>query len=326
MALNIGCEVALNRIQNKKFVRQFPPDRQYLIAVSGGRDSVALLQWLIECGYGKLVVCHLNHQIRGRASQADAAFVEKLASRCELDFVVESVNVRELAAKGKLSVEAAGRVARYKFFARVARQKNCRTIFVGHQADDVVETFLINLFRGSGTSGLAAIREISTRQIGRINLEVVRPFLGVWRNEIDRYVRAHRFKFREDASNKDLAPLRNRIRLRIIPYLEEKLGRNIRQSLWRAAMIAAEEEVWIESQLPHGSNTELVVSKLRDLPVAVQRREILRWLRGQNISNVGFDVVESVRALLDHDSKVAKVNLSQNRHVRRRAKKIFITG
>jgi tRNA(Ile)-lysidine synthase len=157
----------------------------------------------------------------------------------------------------------------------------------------------------------------------------------VWRGEIDRYVRRHRLKFREDASNKNLAPLRNRIRGRIIPYLEKTLGRNIRQSIWRAAMIAAEEEHWIEGQLPDATDVDLgagassaeaalSVTELRNLPVALQRREILKWLRTRKIPNVGFDVVENVRSLLDHNSRVAKVNLPRDRHVRRRAGQIFV--
>src|SRR5204863_8362736 len=116
------------------------------------------------------------------------------------------------------------------------------TIFIAHHADDLAETFLINLFRGAGTAGLSAMREISTRLINGVDLTIVRPFLCVWRKEIDHYVRDHRLRFREDATNKNLSPLRNRIRHRIVPYLEKTLGRNIRQNVWRTAMIAAEEE------------------------------------------------------------------------------------
>jgi tRNA(Ile)-lysidine synthase len=321
---NIGCGVPLNRIQNKNFLRQFQPDGRYLVGVSGGRDSVALLRWLKESGYKKLIVCHLNHQLRGRSSDADALFVEKLAIKYDLDLEMGSADVRALATKQRISIEAAAREARYKFFALVAKQRRARTIFLGHHADDLVETFLINLFRGSGTTGLGAMRNVSKRRIGDVDLTIVRPFLGVWRSEIDNYVRKHRLKFREDVSNKNLAPLRNRIRRRIIPYLEKTLGRNIRQSIWRAAMIAAEEERWIEDQLPNATGIDLSVEKLRELPVALQRREILKWLRARKITNVGFEVVESVRALLNQDLRFAKVNLPQDRHVRRRSGKIFI--
>jgi tRNA(Ile)-lysidine synthase len=314
----------LNQIQNKNFLRGFSPDRRYLIGVSGGRDSVALLHWLHQRGYRKLVVCHLNHQLRGRSSDADARFVEQLAAQSDVGLEMGSTNVRALAAKQKISIETAAREARYQFFAQVAKRGRCRTIFLGHHADDLVETFLINLFRGSGTTGLGAIREVSTRRVGDVDLTIVRPFLGVWRSEIDHYVRKHRLKFREDASNTNLASLRNRIRRRVIPYLEKNLGRNIRQTIWRSATIVAEEEDWIEDQLPDAIDLDLSVAKLRDLPIALQRREILKWLRTRKITNVGFDVVESVRSLLNHDAPVAKVNLPQDRHVRRRAGKIFI--
>lgn len=333
-------------------LRDFPGDNHYLVGVSGGRDSVALLCWLIDLGYRNLTVCHLNHQLRGRSSDADAHFVEELAAKsngrivgearrlpglqagnrgtssvtyvANVDFELGSADVRTLARKKKLSIETAARDARYKFFASVAKRRQCRSIFLAHHADDLVETFLINLFRGAGTAGLASIREVSRRRIGDVDLTIVRPLVGVWRNEINDYVRKRRLKFREDASNKNLAPLRNRIRQRIIPYLEKTLGRSIRQSIWRAAMIAAEQEDWIDDQLPDSSNVDLPVGDLRELPVALQRRQILNWLRGQNIAGVGFDVIERVRSLLDQRLRVAKINLSQDRHARRRSGKIFV--
>src|SRR5256885_10573978 len=263
----------MNRIQmDKGFLRRFAPDARYLIGVSGGRDSIALLHWLFQNGYNKLIVCHLNHQLRDRSSDADLRFVEKLAAKYDVDLETGSARVRALAAKQKTSIEAAAREARYKFFAQVAKEKRARTIFLGHHADDLVETFLINLFRGSGTTGLGAMREVSRRRIHDFDLTIVRPFLAVWRNEINDYVRKHRLKFREDASNKDLAALRNRIRRQVIPYLEKALGGNIRQTIWRAAMISAEEENWIEDQLPNARGIELEVGQLRELPLALQRR------------------------------------------------------
>jgi len=305
-------------------LRKFPPRCRYLIGVSGGRDSVSLLHWLVELGYRKLIVCHLNHRLRGRSSDADARFVEKLARKYEVGFDLGLANVRALAKRKNTSIETAAREARYAFFAETARRRNCRTIFVGHHADDLVETFLINLFRGAGSAGLSAMRETSTRRIHGVDLTIMRPFLCVWRKEIDDYVGEHRLRFREDATNKNLAPLRNRIRLRIIPYLEKRLGRNIRQNIWRTAMIAAEEEKWIESEFRDSTHADLSVAKLRALPIALQRRALLKWLRTQNVSDVGFDAIERVRSLADRDTGIAKVNLPRDRHARRRAGKIFI--
>src|SRR5260370_10263731 len=311
-------------IESEKFLREFRPARRYLVGVSGGRDSVVLLHWLTDLGYTNLIVCHLDHQLRGRSSRADARFVEKLAAKYDVDLEIGSADVRAVARKKKMSIETAAREARYKFFAKIAKQRRCHTIFLAHHADDLVETFLINLFRGAGLTGLAAMREISIRRIDNVDLTIVRPLLGVWRDEIDRYVQKYRLKFREDTSNKNLAPLRNRLRRRIIPYLEKTLGRKIRTSIWRAATIAAEEEAWIEGMVapsPPG-NTHLPLKKPRGLPTPLQRRAILTWLREQNIADIGFKVIERVRSLLD--PKIAKINLPKDRHVRRRAGKIFI--
>jgi tRNA(Ile)-lysidine synthase len=331
LVLKVGCQAAVNWIQIKtKLLRSFPPDARYLIAVSGGRDSVALLHWLGRLGYERLVVCHLNHRLRGRSSDADARFVKKLVERYNqglagrIQFELASANVRAIAKKQKISIETAAREARYAFFAETARRRNCTTIFVAHHADDLVETFLMNLFRGAGSAGLAAMRETSTRRIDSVDLTIVRPLLSVWRKEIDDYVREHRLRFREDATNKNLTPLRNRIRHRIVPYLEKMIGRNIRQNIWRTAMIAAEEEKWITNELQDSTDADLSVVKLRALPVALQRRLLLKWLRAQNISDVGFEAIERVRSLADSDARIAKVNLSENRYARRRAGRIFI--
>ncbi|MEY2481147.1 MAG: tRNA(Ile)-lysidine synthase [Verrucomicrobiota bacterium] len=305
---------------------KFPPSRRYLVAVSGGRDSVALLHLLVDLGYKNLIVCHLNHQLRGKSSDADARFVEKLAEKNHVDLVLGSTNVGALAAKKQMSIETAGRVARYSFFAKTAKQKRCSTIFLAHHADDLVETFLLNLFRGAGTSGLSAMREVSMRKIDNVDLTLVRPLLGIWRADIDKYVRAHRLKFREDASNKNLAPLRNRLRRRIIPYIEKQFGRNVRASVWRAATIAAEEENFFDALLPAklARLSNLAVKELRSLPLALQRRSLRDWLRAGDVPDVSFDLIERVRALLDLVGRVAKTNLPQDRHVRRRGGKIFI--
>jgi tRNA(Ile)-lysidine synthase len=311
---------------NTSSLRLLSPGTRYLIGVSGGRDSVALLHWLVECGYSKLIVCHLNHRLRGRSSPADAIFVQKLAARYDVDLALGAIDVRALAVRTKQSIETAARDARYKFFAQVAKRRRCRTIFLGHHADDLVETFLINLFRGAGPGGLSAMRAVSVRKIDNVKLQIVRPLLGVSREQIDDYVRKHRLKFREDASNKNLAPLRNRIRHCIIPEIEKQLGRNVRGTIWRAATIAAEEENFFEALLPDKLSklTALAVKPLRAMPIAVQRRMLHEWLRARDVPDLSFDLVERVRALLDLSNRVAKTNLPQDRHVRRRAGQIFI--
>ena len=310
----------------KDIIARFPPRRRYLIGVSGGRDSVALLHLLTNVGYRHLIVCHLDHQLRGRSSTADAKFVKSLTKKLRLQSQLGRTDVTALARRTGQSIETAGRKARYDFFARIARHRRCRTIFLGHHADDLVETFLLNLFRGAGPAGLGAMRRIAAHRVDRVELTVVRPLLGTTREEIDSYLATHHLKYRDDATNLTLAPLRNRIRHRIIPQIEEQLGRNVRGALWRAAMISADEADWAETQVDSLSakRSELSIKELREQPRALQRRTIHLWLRARGIANLDFETIERVRALVESDARAAKTNLSHDHHARRRAGKLFI--
>ncbi len=294
-----------------------------LVAVSGGRDSVALLHGLVNAGFQKLVVCHVNHALRGRASTGDARFVAALAARLGLEAEIGKADVVQQAAASGESIETAARHARYGFFAQVARRRRCRTVFLAHHADDQVETFLFNLFRGTGRAGLGGMSRDSQRVVDGVRLRLLRPLLGVWREEIDGYVTAHRLKYRDDASNRSLAHTRNRIRHELLPKVEEIFGRNTRPGLWRTADIIRTEDEWLSALAGPESET-LDAPKLRAQPVAQQRRRILNWLRQQGVPDIGFAEVETVRSLLE--GGVAKVNLPGNRHARRREKKVFLEG
>jgi tRNA(Ile)-lysidine synthase len=309
-----------------KILSKFSQKQRYLIGVSGGRDSVALLHQLVDLGYRRLIVCHLDHQLRGRASRADAGFVERLAAKLGCKFELGQTDVAALARSSKQSLETAGRAARYEFFARVARRRRCRTIFLGHHADDLVETFLMNLFRGAGPAGFAGMREISSRFVSGTELQIVRPFLGIWREEIDRYVKARRLKFRDDVSNASMGPTRNRVRRSLIPFIEKQLGRNVRSTVWRAAMISADEADWLESLVDKKQFglAQLDSQQLQSQPRALQRRVIHKWLQANGVGNLDFELIERVRALVDPAATTAKTNLPQGRHVRRRAKKLFV--
>ena len=307
-------------------MKRFPPTRRYLVGVSGGRDSVALLHLLTQNGYRRLIICHLDHQLRGRSSAADAKFVQDIATKMKLECEIGRSDVAALARRTKQSVETAGRTARYEFFARIGRRRRCRTLFLGHHADDLAETFLLNLFRGAGATGLAAMRQVATRKVKGVELTIVRPLLGTTRGEIDAYLKMHRLKYRDDASNQTLAPLRNRIRHRVIPYIEKQLGRKVSGALRRAAMISGDEAEWADSIIDSASlgDVELPVNKLRAQPVALQRRIIQRWLQSRGISDLDFETIERVRALVEPEAPHAKTNLPRDRHVRRRSGKLFV--
>src|SRR5882762_6966006 len=313
-------------IEPQKLLRDFPPTKRYLIGVSGGRDSIALLHLLVASGYKNLVFCHLNHQLRGASSRGDARFVEKIARDLQLDCEIGSTDVGALAKQSKLSIETAARLARFAFFVEVARRRRCSRIFLAHHADDLVETALLNLFRGASPGGMAAMRKISVHRIGKTKLTILRPLLGVWRCEINSYIGERHLEFHEDATNAVLHSSRNKIRHRILPDIENQFGRDVRKTIWRAAQIWSEEEAVLDSlvssQMTPG--THLAVAALGKMPVAFQRRAILRWLRAREVAEISFDIVERVRSLIEPGTKAAKVNLPRDQHVRRRAGKIFV--
>jgi tRNA(Ile)-lysidine synthase len=304
-----------------EILEDLPNERRYLIAVSGGRDSVALLHWLLDLGYRRLIVCHFEHGLRGRAGKSDARFVARLAEKCGLSVELGAADVATLARERKQSIETAARQERLAFFERVGRRRRCPTIFLAHQADDQVETFILNLCRGAAGRGLGAMRPRSRHGA----FELVRPLLAVWRSEIDDYIVQHRLKFRDDATNEELQARRNRVRHRIIPWLEKEFGRNIRPTIWRAAAVLAEEDDLLETMTPLGltKNEELPVKPLRQLAPALQRRVVRQWLLQRGVTELGFTMIEEVRELLAGGAP-AKVNLSRDRHARRRAGRIFL--
>ncbi len=301
----------------------FDAAESFLIGVSGGRDSVALLHFLVSCGFKNLVVCHLDHSLRGRASSADARFVANLAEKYNLRSVVKKYDVRKFAAKKKQSLETAARDARYAFFARVSVEEKCNGVFLAHHADDQVETFLFNLFRGAGTFGLGGMQAETVRNTDGATLHLLRPLLGIWRAEIDEYIHTHKLKFRDDATNRELQNTRSKMRCEIIPAIEKALGRDVRKSIWKTAEILRAQQEFLRQSICVDS-AELSVSELRAMPDALQSALIHQWLQKNGVPDISFDLVQSVRALIDPATTHAKVNLPGARHVRRRAKKLFV--
>jgi len=310
---------------------EFSPRRKYLVGVSGGRDSVALLHCLREAGFKKLVVCHLNHRLRGRASTGDAAFVKRLAQRCGVPFVGESVAVAELAKREGLSIETAARRARRSFFATAACGQKCARIFLAHHADDQAETVLMNLARGSGLSGLAGMRRESEQVIDGRKLTLLRPLLAVRRGEIDQWIAERGLRFREDASNAETETgVRNRVRLQLLPKMNKIFGRDVATSLMRLADRAAGDENLIKeafaAQLAMAKSERLPVSSLSEWSRPLRRRVLLDWLREQGIGDCGEAEAQRVESLLETPlgSGPAKVNLPGGWHARRRSGEIFL--
>ena len=308
-------------------LRPYPARERYLVGVSGGRDSVALLHGLVDGGYRRLVVCHLDHGLRGEAAAEDARFVQRLADTLNLPVDCGIADVAGQARQTKCSLETAARNARYAFFAARAARRRCRTIFLAHHADDQVETLLFNLLRGSGTAGLGAMAADGVRTFGGQKLRILRPLLGVWRAEIDDYVQARSLEWREDTTNADPAhATRNRLRAEVIPVLERAMGREVRPALWRAADIFQAEEIWLAGLLANEAPlpVRLPVKALAGQPIAKQRRLLRAWLKVHRVTGVGYEEIERVRTLLDPNAGPAKINLPGDCHARRRAGELFV--
>jgi tRNA(Ile)-lysidine synthetase-like protein len=304
---DISCEAALT-----------PLPEALLVAVSGGVDSVALLHALVRTGR-KPVVLHFDHGWR-KESAADARFVRELAARLGLDYVGEKMRASpKKPASAQNHREADARAARYAFFARAARRRHIHDLVLAHQADDQVETFLMQLLRGGG----AAARGMDpvTRRDGLI---LHRPWLGLWKKEIVAYARRHSLAWREDATNADTRHRRNLIRRRVLPYLRRQISPHAPENLRRAAEIFRAESEWLDALCADAARQpDLSVKMLRAAPLAQQRRTLLRWMQRHGVKDLGFAEVELVRGLLEKTIP-AKVNLSAGRFARRREGKIFL--
>jgi len=167
------------------------------------------------------------------------------------------------------------------------------------------------------------MRAETERVCGGFRLRLVRPLLGVWRKEIDECVCARKWKFREDASNRELAGLRNRMRHEIVPALEKSFGRGIKRAVWRTAEILGAENEWMDG-LVEVEPGEIPLTRLRGMPLPLRRRLIHAWLKKTGVPLAGFEEVEAVLALAGSDSAPAKINLPGGFHARRRAKKLFV--
>lgn len=208
------------------------PALPVVAGVSGGADSLCLLGVLRQAGY-RVCVAHFNHRLRPEAER-EAAAVEALARRLDLDFVTESADVGGFAEAQGLSLEQAARALRYRFLFDAARRCNAQAVAVGHTADDQAETVLMHFLRGAGLAGLKGMTWRTLLPSFDPLIPLVRPLLGMWRAETEAYCREHGLQPLVDPSNADTAYLRNRLRHDLLPLLETYNPR-LRQTLVRTA-------------------------------------------------------------------------------------------
>lgn len=197
-----------NILQQKLFMK----NDKILTAVSGGVDSVVMLHLLFAGGY-KLAVAHCNFGLRGKESDEDEKFVKDLAEKIKVSFYSKKFDTEKTAKEKGISIQMAARDLRYEWLEKIRKQHGYNVIAIAHHSDDILETFFINLIRGTGIAGLSGIKP----KAGNI----VRPLLFASRVDIENYALKNKIKYREDSSNHTDKYLRNKIRHKLIPFLQE---------------------------------------------------------------------------------------------------------
>ena len=223
-----------------------------MVGVSGGPDSIALVKILhtinaAKCLRLRFVVAHLNHQLRGKSAEEDAQFVRDFAAGLSLSCMVKEVDVQRIADQTKCSIEEAARTERYRFFLAAAREQGATLIALGHTADDNAETVLHRIVRGAGAVGVGGIPRKRTLDPDS-PIQHIRPLLFTWRKEIIQYLQNERLGYRTDESNYETTYLRNKIRLNLIPLLEDQYNPNIKNTLNQLSRIFSENNEYLSSE------------------------------------------------------------------------------
>ena len=297
-------------IQNRRLLK---PGQAVLVAVSGGLDSMTLLQALRQLSSRqrwRLTVAHFNHQLRGRSSNADEKLVRQTAAAMRLPFVAGRANVREFARKAKLSVEMAARKLRHDFFARTAKERKIRVIALAHHADDQVELFFLRVLRGAGGEGLAGMKWHSPSPVDS-KIMLVRPLLDATKAELRGFAREDKIRFREDATNTSLDQPRNRVRNELLPLLRRRYQPALTKTVLRLMeIVGAEADLvgetarrWLKKTGGDGPpgrprTPRRGVPTFKDLPVAVQRRALQLQLSEAGVT-ADFELIESLRQSAD---------------------------
>jgi tRNA(Ile)-lysidine synthase len=307
-----------------------PPEAKVVVAVSGGADSMALLLALFQLRsvYNMtLIVAHVNHQLRGEEAGHDALFVERQAARLGLPFHQTCVDVEALRQSAGISVQQAARQLRYHFLHALHQALNATRIALGHTADDQAETLLMRLVYSGGPAGLAGIPAV--------RLPFIRPLITVSRPAVYAYLRNEHCPWVEDSSNAHPVYLRNRVRLNLVPKLQQYNPQIVRRLSELSDMLRADGQV-LEQQVDEWalqtlawqarSRVEIYYRRFGLAPVAIQRRLLRRIIEALATSPaaVGFRHIERLRQFIVSGNQGQRCSLPGEIGSERRAETVLL--
>jgi tRNA(Ile)-lysidine synthase len=311
MDLSIIEHLLVNRCRLKK-------SSPLVMGVSGGPDSLCLLDVLFRLGY-KPVVAHFDHKIRVESGE-DIEFVRRVAAGYNLPLDVGAGDIPAMAQEKRISIEAAARIARYGFLFAAARRWNAQALVVAHTADDQVETLLLHLLRGSGLDGLLGMDFRAFLPEWGDKIALVRPLLATWRAEVESYCQDQGIEVLTDATNRDTYYTRNRIRLELIPQLET-YNPKVRKALWRlaenlrmdvAVLLPLQEKAWQSCCLETGEDRVLLDAvALRGLEEGLRRWVVRNALKTIPLGDeLDHDLVEQVLSFIKTPSRSRQMELA----------------
>ncbi len=231
-------DILIKRVENFLLNELYIEDGdRILVAVSGGVDSITLLDIMVRLSRIhnlKIFPVHFNHKLRGKQSDEDEKFVKKISTSCGLQFFSGYGDVKQYARKNSLSIEHAARILRYNFLERAAHHFNCSIVATAHTLDDLAETFFLNLFRGTGLTGLCSIPK--KRPLTR-KISIIRPLLNLSKEELIIYAEHIGLKWREDETNLLMNFTRNKIRRKLLPFIKDEFEPSIAEKINRTAKL-----------------------------------------------------------------------------------------
>ena len=314
----------LDRVQGSGIVSE---GAVIVVGFSGGPDSLCLLHTLNELADSMsltLVPVHVNHHLRGEKADEEQARAIEICEKMDLDCLVYEIDCQEMADELGISTEEAGRMARYQIFddaaAQLADHIGPENVFIAlaHNADDQSETVLMRLMRGTGVHGLAGISAVRQSDAGFL---IIRPLIDVTRDDIETYIKVNKLRPNIDESNAVADVTRNKIRLKLLPYIEKNYNPNIKQALRRYAEIAAIDDSFMEDvalgfcaeNMDFDTVRDALVLDITELAgqhVAICRRVIVNCLKAVGIMEASsYDLVLTLLNLVYTSNPSASLDL-----------------